>query len=283
MKADLHIHTTASDGKVSPAGIVKKAVAAGLDIIAITDHDTIDGLVEAEEEAKKHRLRIIPGVEFSTELHGREMHILGYYIDTDNPDLNNKLAELAVGREKRAREILAKLNDLGYSITYEEVRSFARGKIIGRLHFARALVEKKYVPDIGSAFSEDLLGEGGKAYVKHMKMTPAEAISLIHSSGGLAFLAHPGLLIDNRGVSDSEIAQLVEAGLDGVEIYHISNSPEYQVHYMRLVNKYGLLVSGGSDYHGDGEREGGDLGSVTVSDLLVVKMEERLKVRSKKN
>ncbi len=254
--ADLHVHTTASDGLYSPAEVAEMATTIGLSAIAITDHDTVDGIIPARRSSR--RLEVIPGIELSTEYAGHEIHILGYYIDTGHPRLMRLLRELRQSRVGRAEKMVARLAELGYGIELERVCQIAGKAAPGRPHIARALLEKGFIESVRQAF-DTLLAYGGPAYVERFKLTPCEAIELVKEAGGVAVLAHPGL----SGV-EALIEDLVKSGLQGLEARHPEHDAEQVERFSALAGALGLIVTGGSDYHGGQSSTGGELASCGV-------------------
>jgi 3',5'-nucleoside bisphosphate phosphatase len=244
--ADLHIHTSASDGLLAPQEIVTKASHQGLIAISITDHDTVDGLREGMQAAGNVSLEFIPGIEISTELHDTEIHILGYYIDSTHHGLTQLLEKLQESRARRAEKMVEKLTGLGKKIDIDSVLRIAGRAAPGRPHIARALVEKGYVKSIRQAFTE-LIGYRGPAYVERFKLSPYEAIKLINEAGGIAAWAHPGLTTDAGFLKG-----LLQAGLQGIEVYHPEHSWAQTAHFHSLALELGLIITGGSDYHGNG-------------------------------
>ncbi|MGI6363491.1 MAG: PHP domain-containing protein [Bacillota bacterium] len=257
MLVDLHLHSTASDGLLSPAALVVMAKAAGLDIIALTDHDTTAGLEEARAAGASCGLRVISGIEFSTELDSAEVHILGFQVDHQHQGLHQLLEKIRLSRLRRIEQMIDRLRDLGFDLTWDEVASGAsNASSLGRPHVARVMVNKGYVASVKEAF-DHWLDRGRKAYVPRFKLHPAEAIAVIHESGGLAFLAHPGLLPAN-----SIIAQVAAMGLDGLEAFHPQHSPEQIQAFLLQAETLALHISAGSDFHGGpGEPE---LGAAAV-------------------
>jgi predicted metal-dependent phosphoesterase TrpH len=249
-RIDLHIHTSASDGKFSPEAIVNKAAGLGLSVIAICDHDTVNGIAAALKAAAGTGLKVIPGVEMSTHAPGSEVHLLGYFVDHTHPGLLAALAGLRNSRRERAQAMIARLNGLGIHINWQRVQQIAGAGSVGRPHIAQAILEKGYVASFKEVFTS-YLGFGGPAYVERQKMTPQEAIAMIIKSGGLPVLAHP------TTVSDPEkmIAELKAAGLVGIEVYYNNYTDEQRNSLARLAAKYNLIATGGSDYHGLGEDE----------------------------
>jgi predicted metal-dependent phosphoesterase TrpH len=266
--ADLHVHTTASDGLHSPAEVTRLAAARGLDAIAVTDHDTVDGIAPALAASRQVQLEVIPGIELSTDYRNFEVHILGYYIDTGYPRLLALLRQLRESRISRAEKMMAKLAALGYKLEPERVRQISGPAAPGRPHIARALLEKGMVSSLGQAF-DTLIAPGGPAYVDRFKLTPAEAIALIREAGGVAVLAHPGL----SGGEDM-VYELCGFGLQGLEACHPDHNASQSGRFRCLAGELGLFVTGGSDFHGPGGETGGQLASCGVS------REELLKFRT---
>ncbi len=256
---DLHLHTTASDGVMTPTEIVKYAKAKGLRAIAITDHDTIEGLEEGLAEAGKIDLEVIPGIEISAEHSPGSMHLLGYFIDIYHPLLHERLGYLQKARGERNPKMVEKLNQLGIEITYEEVLKASGGGQVGRPHFAQVLMEKKYARNFQEAF-ERFLRKGAPAYVDKLRFTPKEALHFINEAKGVAVLGHPNTLGMN-GYSELEnlLLKLIENGLKGIEVYYPEHSPLEIAKYKNLAERYGLLMTGGTDYHGI-EKNGLDIG-----------------------
>lgn len=252
--ADLHLHTTASDGTLTPRQMVQAAKEVGLSVIAITDHDTVSGLAEALEAGQELDIEVIPGIELSTIDSKQEVHILGYYIDTSCQNLLDVLSQMIHARDTRAVRMIEKLNELGVSITLDRVREISGNEFMGRPHIARAMIEAGYIKEHAEAFTTEYIGSGGRAYVERYKITPEQAISLIHEAGGVAVLAHPGCLGDGGVLGEEDIVRYVGFGLDGVEVYYAKHSPEQVEYYKRLALTYGLMMTGGSDFHG-GEGE----------------------------
>ncbi|OGO06886.1 MAG: phosphatase [Chloroflexi bacterium RBG_13_57_8] len=259
-RVDLHIHSTASDGKYTPAEIVRQAAAAGLRYIALADHDSVDGIAPAIEAAKAFpQLTFIPGVEVSTDVSDGEIHVLGYFIDYAGKELGESLKKFRASREGRGRAMVDKLAGLGINVDWGRVREIAGGGAIGRPHVAQAMLEKGYIGNFKEAFDK-YIGRVGPAYVEREKMTPAEAVMLVLRSGGLPVLAHPFTVAD----PEKWIIELKKAGLAGIEGYYKDNTPKNTRATLALAEKYGLTVTGGSDFHGiEGSREVG-LGGVDV-------------------
>lgn len=247
--ADLHTHTNASDGVNPPAENVRLAREAGLAAIAITDHDTLHGIPEAMEAGERYGVIVVPGVEISTVANGQDIHVLGYYIRTDDDKLLGRLDELRRVRDRRNDMMLEKLRQLGMDITLEEVLAARNKKLsaeetVGRPHIADVLMQKGYVHSLEEAFDR-YLGRGKAAYVNPPRIRPETAIEWIHDAEGTAVLAHPGLYHD-----DELVKQLIGSGLDGIEVYHSDHSEADEARYRALAERSGLLVTAGSDFHG---------------------------------
>lgn len=272
MRFDLHTHTTASDGHLGSRALVGAALDVGLDAIAVTDHDTVAGIAEAIRAAAGSGLRVIPGVELSSAHDGRDVHVLGYFIDHTEPALLDRLVELRAARLERARDMVVALSDAGYDISLDEVLELSSGGAVGRSHIARALVDKGQSPSVGEAFAE-LLGRGRPFYRPKPVVTPVAVVRLITDSGGLAVLAHPGV----TGVDDL-VPELVSAGLAGLEAYHGEHSPADRERYARMAEERGLLATGGSDYHG-ATAPGVPLGGVDMPDDVLLALLERPEAR----
>lgn len=244
MYADLHIHTTASDGSDSPTEVVGKALRIGLRAIAIADHDTLAGVKEAKQAAEKYNLEVISGVEVNTFVDGKEIHILGYLIDPDNDEFVSKLRELQEDRLARIKKMVERLRDLDIHIDLDRVLALSAGGSIGRPHIAQVLMESGYVANLQEAFT-NYLGVGKPAFVPREKLTPEEAIRLIIKARGVPVLAHPGL-----SKIDPYIANFIAAGLKGLEVWHRNHTSLMVNHYTKLAAAYDLIPTGGSDYHG---------------------------------
>jgi 3',5'-nucleoside bisphosphate phosphatase len=245
-KVDLHIHTTASDGKFSPAEIVRRAAAMGMEAIAITDHDTVEGIAPALETAREYPfLRVIPGVELSTDVPKGEVHILGYFIDYTNKEFRTNLEKMRTSRTERARKMVEKLQELGINIEWQRVQEIAGDGTLARPHVAQALLEKGYVTSFQDAFTR-YIGHGKPAYVTREKLTPVEAVQMIIKAHGLPVLAHPFTVDD----MEETITELKAAGLVGLEAYYALYSLEEIHAILGLTYRYGLIPTGGTDYHG---------------------------------
>lgn len=249
MRIDLHTHSTASDGTDTPAELVRKAAAAGLDVIALTDHDTTRGHAEALSVLPAG-LTLVPGAELSCRLDGIGMHMLAYLFDPEEPALLAERELVRDDRVPRAQGMIAKLNALGVPVTWEQVARIAGDGSVGRPHVASALVELGVVPTVGDAFTQEWLADGGRAYMEKHETDPFEALRLVKNAGGVAVFAHPAASKRGRTVPESAIAELAEAGLDGIEVDHMDHDPETRARLRGLAKELGLLVTGSSDYHG---------------------------------
>ena len=249
--ADLHLHSTASDGSDPPAEVVRRAVAMGFSAIALADHDTMDGVAAAVAEGLARGIEVIPAVEYSTLDGEREIHMLGYGLDPEDPDLRRELTRLRRGRLDRAGLMVEKLNALGHAVSWERVREIAGDENIGRPHIARAMVEAGIIAEIKDAFTEQFIASKGRAYVERVKIAPEEAIAQIRAAGGVSVLAHPGRFrADDDRIDDAVIERYVDAGLRGIEVYYSRHTEAMIAHYAALAERYALLVTGGSDDHG---------------------------------
>ena len=247
MTADLHVHTAASDGNLTAGEVVQLAWAMGLSTIAITDHDSVEGIAPALAAAAGTSLRVIPGVELSASVGQLDAHILGYFIDHTDPVLLEMLAALRASRFERAESMVAALRAAGYDVTIERVVALADPDgAIGRSHLARALVDSGQVSSVGEAFRE-LIGRDGRFYVSKPLATPREAIETIRAAGGVAVLAHPGI-----NGTEVLLDELIGYGLGGIEAYHTEHTPEQREHFARVAADRRLVATGGSDFHGPG-------------------------------
>ncbi|GHD40015.1 PHP domain-containing protein [Streptomyces galbus] len=249
MRIDLHCHSTASDGTDTPAELVRHASAAGLDVVALTDHDTTRGHAEAIA-ALPAGLTLVTGAELSCRLGGVSMHMLAYLFDPEEPALLAERELVRDDRVPRAKGMVAKLNELGVPVTWEQVARIAGDGSVGRPHVATALVELGVVPTVGDAFTEEWLADGGRAYVAKHETDPFEAIRLVKGAGGVTVFAHPAASKRGRTVPESAIAELAAAGLDGIEVDHLDHDADTRAHLRGLAADLGLLVTGSSDYHG---------------------------------
>lgn len=264
--ADLHIHTTFSDGSDTPQVVVEKASALGLRTIAITDHDAIGGVEEAKRTALKLGLEVIPGVELSSYVEEGSFHILGLFIDWQDSWLNDKLEFFKQQRELRGKKIVEKLQQLGVKISMGDVLSVSGNGSVGRPHIAEALVKVGAVASFEQAF-EIYIGKNRPAYVQKYKISPAQAGEIIHKAGGIAILAHPLISAGN----EEQISQIMEMGMDGIEVYHPKHEEEKIENLKRMAERNGWLITGGSDYHGEG-RTLPSLGECGVDNARVEKI-----------
>lgn len=269
MLVDLHTHSTFSDGRYTPTQLVEAAVKSGIGVLAITDHDSWNGIDEARQAASRYgdKIKIITGVELGTQLGSESVHILGYHVDMTCRPLQEKMDEMRCAREQRLFKMLAKLDDLGYHITVDACDP--KNRAVGRPHVAKALVAARYFAAVQDVF-DVLLKRGAPAYVPQPKLSPAEAVSLIHQAGGIAVLAHPSELEDG-----SLPERLVTAyPFDGIEVYHPSADKEAQQRWLRLANEHKLRISGGSDFHGIPDRFPAELGNFKVEYAQVAQVIE---------
>lgn len=243
MTIDLHMHTTASDGEHSPQDLIDLAHAAGLTTIAITDHDTTDGIRPAIAAAEKYNITVIPGIEFSAET-DEDVHMLGYFIDIDHTEFQERLKVLRENRLHRGKAMITKLNSLGVDITFEQVQRIAGDAPIVRPHVGRAIVEAGYAESVQDAFDR-YIDNHAPGYVSRIKLSPEEAIDLIHLVGGKAVMAHPGLVKSYETV----LPRLIEHGLDGVELNHPKNPAQVRERVRKIGEAHGLIFTGGSDFH----------------------------------
>lgn len=243
MKADLHVHSAASDGTLTPSELVALALTRDLDVLAIADHDSVEGLPEAFVAAAD-RITLVPAVELSSVHDGHDVHILGYFIDHDDPSLLAHLADLRDARLRRASSMVAALSEAGLALTLDDVLALSDGGAVGRSHIARALVAEGHAADVRDAF-ERLIGRDRPFYVSKDVRSPAEVIAVIREAGGIAVIAHPGA----SRLGDLPV-ELATVGLGGIEAYHADHSPEQKAYYAQMAERLGMLVTGGSDYHG---------------------------------
>lgn len=281
MEIDLHVHTTASDGTLTPSQAVHLAKKRQLKAIAITDHDTVDGVKEALEQGKRLSIEVIPGVEISANAKTGSLHLLGYFVETERGILKEKLERLKQARSERNPRIADRLNDLGVHITYEEVVRASGGGQVGRPHFAQVLVNRGYVRSISEAFDR-YLAQGAPAYVGKFRFEAKEAMDIVLEAGGVPVLAHPFTMNCAPDELETRVTELVQDGLKGIEVFYPDHTGEQTVQYQRLADKLGLVKTGGSDFHG-ALIEKAELGIIgkgislpyaTVKELLRVKRGE---------
>ncbi|WP_329247623.1 PHP domain-containing protein [Streptomyces canus] len=249
MRIDLHCHSTASDGTDTPAELVRNAAAAGLDVVALTDHDTTRGYAAAMA-ALPVGLTLVTGAELSCRIGGVSMHMLAYLFDPEEPALLAERELVRDDRVPRARAMVARLQELGVPVTWEQVARIAGDGSVGRPHVATALVELGVVASVDDAFTGDWLADGGRAYVEKHETDPFEAIRLVKGAGGVTVFAHPGASKRGHTVPESAIAEMAAAGLDGIEVDHMDHDEDTRVRLRGLAKELGLLTTGSSDYHG---------------------------------
>lgn len=257
MKADLHVHSTASDGTLTASELVSLALSRGLSVLAIADHDSVAGVPAALSEAQSTSLTVVPAVELSSVEGTRDVHVLGYYIRHDDPNLHEHLNDLRDARLRRAMAMVDQLSDAGFKLEMSDVLDIAGQGSVGRAHVARALVRAGHAESIRDAFNR-LIGRGRDFYVRQDVRPPKDVIATIIAAGGLPVLAHPGV----NGLDDL-IPALVEAGLGGIEAFHADHSAEQRAHYAEVARSLDMLVTGGSDFHGEGAPNP-DVGTVAI-------------------
>lgn len=255
---DLHTHSIRSDGALSPVDLVRRAAERGVRVQALSDHDTLLGVAEAQAEGGRLGVRVIPATELNTESEWGDVHVLAYFVDPNDAGFEARMKWLRENRGRRVELMVEKLNDLGYTIRLERVQEIAQGGSLGRPHVAQALFEAGHVPTYDSAF-DTLIAKDSPAYVSRVGLAPLEAVELVREHGGVPSLAHPGTAI----ALDDLVPQLVDAGLAGMECYYGSHTPAFTAYCLRLAARYGLIPTGGSDFHGRGDH-GADLGGVFV-------------------
>lgn len=279
-RIDLHTHSTASDGTLTPRELVRAAADAGLAAMALTDHDTVNGLAEALKAGEDFGVEVIPGCELSCESDAGWMHIVGLWLPENPASLVAAFDWVLEGRRNRNHDIVAKLNELGIDVTYEEIAELAGG-VIGRPHFARILHQKGVVDTVQEAF-DVYLGTGGKAYIPKRKLSPERAIGLLREEGAIPVLAHPFMLEMSEDELEAKLRELMGYGLEGIEVFYTEHTPEQVEKFSRLADRLGLLVSGGSDFHGEVKPDiglGVGRGGLEVPYELV----ERMKAHRQKN
>jgi hypothetical protein len=276
-QVDLHCHTTASDGALTPSDLIERGARLGLKVIAITDHDATTGVEEALATGENLAVEVIPGVEINTDVPGSEVHILGYFVDHTDPVLNGTLLCLREGRVGRARRMAELLAEMGAPVGFDRILELAGEGAVCRPHVAQALVEAGHVATYDEAFAR-YIGRNGPAYVERLKLTPTEACGLIRSAGGLPVLAHP-VYFDRLGAMrtpfdlDSGLEELKAAGLAGIEVYYPGYDAIAIEHLLKQARRHGLLVTGGTDFHGIRPNEP-DLGGVYVPIKAVRRLRE---------
>lgn len=262
-EADLHCHTTESDGLLTPYELIKAASEIGLKAVGITDHDTVSGWGESVKAGKKFGVEILKGIELNTEWQGTEVHILGYEPDQKSKQFQDKLQELREARRKRMIRILDRLHNIKIDISVSEINAIAKGESVGRPHIAQALIQHGYAKTVKDAFDQ-YIGAEAPAYVPRFKLTPKEGIDLIREAGGLAVLAHPG-----QHDLGKFIQQWAKEGLQGIEVSHSDHTLEDEQLYREVAQKLHLIMTGGSDFHGEGRKMGVKLGGWGVPFKIV--------------
>ncbi|MFF2850834.1 PHP domain-containing protein [Streptomyces sp. NPDC058001] len=252
MRIDLHTHSTASDGTDTPAELIRRAAAEGLDVVALTDHDTTRGHAEAIDTLPSldRDLTVVTGAELSCRLNGIGLHLLAYLFDADEPELLRQRELVRDDRVPRAQGMVRKLQDLGVPVTWAQVARIAGDGSVGRPHIAEALIELGLISSVSHAFTSEWLGDGGRAYVAKHELDPFEAIRLVKAAGGVTVFAHPAAAKRGRIVPESAIAEFASAGLDGIEVDHMDHEPATRARLRGLAGDLGLLATGSSDYHG---------------------------------
>jgi predicted metal-dependent phosphoesterase TrpH len=276
LRADLHLHSTASDGRFSPAELVRKAVGEGLTVISLTDHDTVDGIAPALAAARAFpQLRLIPGIEVSTDISGGEAHILGYFIDHVDGSLQAALEQMRNSRLERARRMVTRLEEMGYPLEWERVQAIAGDGVIGRPHIAQAMLERGYIESLKEAFTK-YIGRDGPAYVEREKVTPAGAVELVIRAKGLPVLAHPLTVPEPEQMA----VELKAVGLVGIEAYYAGYTAEDVERLVSMADRHNLITTGGTDYHGldtDASIGGVDIPEESLENLLSLARQSRLK------
>lgn len=281
VEADLHAHTTASDGSEAPAAVVARARAAGLAVLAITDHDSVSGVAEAVAAARdRGGPAIVAGVELSSRLRSGDVHVLGFFVPYDDPRFWECLAERQAGRVAAARESVRRLQALGVRITFEDVEREAGGGVVGRPHIARAMVRAGAVKTIEEAFTPRFIGSGGAAHVPTRPEPPEAAVRVLREFGAAPAVAHPGAFAPGDSLVEADLAALVRAGLVGLEVFHPAHDQGLRTYYGGIAARLGLVATGGSDWHGPragrAEREGVEPGREGVSRDTVLALAARV-------
>lgn len=266
---DLHTHSLRSDGALSPVELVRRAAERGVRTLALSDHDTLSGVGEAVAEGDRLGARIIPATELNTESEWGDVHVLAYFVDPNDEPFEARMRWLRENRGRRIELMVENLNRLGYAVSLQRVQEIAQGGSLGRPHLAQALLEAGHVPTYDSAF-DTLISKESPAYVPRVGLAPLEAVELVRAHGGVPSLAHPGTVIRLEEL----LPQLVTAGLSGIECYYGSHTPAWTSYCLVLAARYGLVPTGGSDFHGRGEH-GADLGGVFVPPENVEALEAR--------
>lgn len=271
---DLHSHTKASDGELSPEDLIDMAMSRNITALAITDHDTVDSIDRAVKYAENKNITFVPGIEFSTDIKKGKMHILGLFIDYKHEDLKKKLEKIKIGRDNRNNEFIKKFNEMGFEITLEELKEISSGKIIAKPHFARIFIEKGYIKEKVEMFDKYFNVSPFKE-IKRFSYTPKEVIEMIKEVNGIAILAHPQTLKLEGQDFVEKIKELKGYGLDGMECYHSKQTPEQMKLFREIAESEGLLITKGSDYHGPIVKPEVELGT-GKNDNIVINDEEEL-------
>ncbi|MEJ6951421.1 PHP domain-containing protein [Natronospora cellulosivora (SeqCode)] len=273
MVADLHVHSIFSDGSYSPEQLVDMAIEKGLKAIALADHDTVEGVEKMIIAGKEKGIEVIPAIELSTYCDKAEIHILGYKIDYKADFFLEEVKRLFKIRQERAEKMVKKLNEIGVKISYLDVKELAGDKYIGRPHIAKALLHAGYINKIEEAFTKEYIANGGRAYVPKERIAPENAIELIHKAGGVAVLAHPYLVNKGDSFDREGIEKLRDIGLDGVEVYHSKHDQETSKYYKKIAEDLDLLITGGSDFHGETSPDV-ELGDIRINEESLRKVKE---------
>jgi predicted metal-dependent phosphoesterase TrpH len=269
-KVDLHTHTYYSDGAMSPTELVTRAHEVGINALSLTDHDNIEGIPEASEAARNFGIEIVPGVELSSTLGTKDIHILGYMFDPENRQLRNTLEFLRKERFIRAERIVRKLNGLNLPLDFDIVLEHAGHGAVGRPHIAAAMLDEGLTTNYAEAF-EQYIGDRGPAFEPKYKISPEDAVEIIANAGGISIVAHPGWY-----VSEQDLSYLIRAGIDGIEVVHPAHDTNRQRFYRGIASTYFLLETGGSDFHGGKRNDYQNFGTFTVSRDVVLNMKRRL-------
>lgn len=274
---DLHSHSTFSDGSFTPRELAKHAKDLGLNALALTDHDTTAGLDQFMSACSEFGIKGVPGVEISVDVRSGTMHVLGYFLDKKDEKLEQILTRIRSGREDRNKQILAKLNALGLKLSFEEVSAFATEDVIGRPHFALAMVKKGYVSTKEAAF-ELYLGKGKPAYAERYRLSASDSIAAIVNAGGVPVLAHPFTLDLNRETLRSFVKDMKDKGLQGIEVYYSEHNGEQQREYESLASEFDMVATGGSDFHGQMNPRvelGRGFGNLKINNHILEDLEKR--------